>query len=266
MIHQRNAGGRSIYRNLDTSFVNLAALLRYLQQRQFVGRVHIQLDEYEADVFLNAGAALRVHERNHATKRAAEGETALQRLLVRAREAGGLISVYEVNENADEVAERNSVPPPPKATAAVAPQAKEQAANPSPEESAWSELLTLSGELIAAVERAAESVGMNFAATFDAVRLEIADDYPLLDPESGRFEYEGGVVRLHARASLNVYSLSLVECLRRVVQRLATGTHEDSVREQVRREFTNLARRRQAALDRFKLTPQLDRILGIRVL
>lgn len=83
------------YENLDTSYVNLAALLRWLRGRGFVGRVHVELDEYTADVFMKADEAPGVREKNRATGREAEGEAALHRLLVRARSPGGSISVYE---------------------------------------------------------------------------------------------------------------------------------------------------------------------------
>src|SRR5215210_8549590 len=95
MSSRRRAQPRVLYENLDTAFVNLAALLRYLQQRDFTGRVHVELDEYDGDIYLTARSKLEARERDHATGRAEEGEAALQRLLVRAREEGGLVSVYE---------------------------------------------------------------------------------------------------------------------------------------------------------------------------
>src|SRR5207253_10462337 len=88
----------SVYENLDTSFVNLGALLRYLQQRDFTGRIHIALSDYEATIRLRDGERREVRERDLGTGREAEGEAALQRLLVRALEGGGRISVYSEEE------------------------------------------------------------------------------------------------------------------------------------------------------------------------
>ena len=45
--------GKALYENLDTTFVSLWSLLRNLTQRGFVGRVHVELANYSADVFLN---------------------------------------------------------------------------------------------------------------------------------------------------------------------------------------------------------------------
>ena len=51
---------RPIHENLDTSFVNLSALVRYLRRRQFVGNVRVELSGYEADIVLTAVNQMRV--------------------------------------------------------------------------------------------------------------------------------------------------------------------------------------------------------------
>ena len=86
---------RPIHENLDTSFVNVSALLRYLQRRQFVGRIRVELSGYEADISLLEGNKMQVREHDLLAGRVAEGEEALQRLLIRAREPGGTINVYQ---------------------------------------------------------------------------------------------------------------------------------------------------------------------------
>lgn len=91
---------RPIHENLDTSFVNLSALVRYLRRRQFVGNVRVELSGYEADIVLTMGNQMRVREHDRIAGRIAEGEEALQRLLIRAREPGGIINVYQaITEN-----------------------------------------------------------------------------------------------------------------------------------------------------------------------
>jgi hypothetical protein len=86
---------RPIHENLDTSFVNLSALVRYLRRRQFVGNVRVELSGYEADINLTAENQIKVREHDRIAGRIAEGEEALQRLLIRAREPGGIINVYQ---------------------------------------------------------------------------------------------------------------------------------------------------------------------------
>lgn len=89
---------RPIHENLDTSFVNLSALVRYLRRRQFAGNVRVELGGYEADIALSAAGAMRVREHDRVAGRISEGEEALQRLLIRAREPGGIINVYQADE------------------------------------------------------------------------------------------------------------------------------------------------------------------------
>lgn len=106
---------RPIHENLDTSFVNLSALIKYLRRRQFAGYVRIELSGYEADIHLTAENQLKVREYDHIAGRVAEGEQALQRILIRSREPGGIINVYqtvaesEVVEKTEIVAEKQKV-------------------------------------------------------------------------------------------------------------------------------------------------------------
>jgi hypothetical protein len=86
---------RPIHENLDTSFVNVSALIRYLRHRHFVGRVSIALNGYDAEVIFLEGNKLRVSEHDKIAGRMAEGEEALQRLLVRSRDPGGIVNVQQ---------------------------------------------------------------------------------------------------------------------------------------------------------------------------
>ena len=85
---------QAVYKNLDTSFVKLAALIKHLRKRQFIGGIKIELKGYNAVVILKEGNQLGVREHDELSGRVAQGEEALQRLLIRAREPGGTINVY----------------------------------------------------------------------------------------------------------------------------------------------------------------------------
>lgn len=89
---------RPIHENLDTSFVNLSALLKYLRRREFTGVIKIQLNGYRAEIGLENENRLTVREHDQISGRVGEGEEALQRLLIRAREPGGTINVFQVTE------------------------------------------------------------------------------------------------------------------------------------------------------------------------
>lgn len=95
---------RPVHENLDTSFVNLSALIKYLRRRQFVGNVRVELSGYDADINLTAENQMDVREQDRVTGRIGEGEEALQRILIRAREPGGIIHVYQKVEETESFA------------------------------------------------------------------------------------------------------------------------------------------------------------------
>ncbi len=90
---------RPLHKNLDTGFVNLSALLRYLRQNSFVGLVRVDIGQYRAEMIFDEShrVRLREFERGFAAALNTEGESSggLQRLLVRATSPGGLVSVFE---------------------------------------------------------------------------------------------------------------------------------------------------------------------------
>src|SRR5436190_3828436 len=89
-----------LYQNLDTSFVNLWGLLRKLTQDGFIGRVRVELKDYTADVFMTGSSTPLVHEIDRAAGTDTLEEAALHRLVLRAREAPGTISVFEGSDEA----------------------------------------------------------------------------------------------------------------------------------------------------------------------
>jgi hypothetical protein len=255
----------SVYENLDTSFVNLGALLRYLQQRDFRGRVLVDMGDYKAEVLLRAGERPICKERDTTSGREGEGEAALQRLLVRAMDAGGIISVYREEERAVDAAAFEE-PAASRQQARADLSAEDDDRELSDQGFDWEGFLRTSADLIAAIERAVQSTGANFHAMFRMARLELADDYLFLDPNDGRFEYANSEIELHSSPSPRAFVSGLSEALRRVVERLAAGKRAMSVRERVALELAVLVRRRGRQLDHFGFMPQLNRIAGTRVI
>ena len=98
-----------IHENLDTSFVNLSALIKYLRRRQFVGSVNIRLNGYKASVRLKKDNKLEVNEHDQISGKVSVGEEALQRLLARSKEPGGTINVYQLLNETEETNNKTSV-------------------------------------------------------------------------------------------------------------------------------------------------------------
>lgn len=297
---------RIIHENLDTSFVNLWSLLRSLSQRGFIGRVHVELADYTADVFMTGSNTPVVHEIDRAAGTDTLEEAALHRLVLRARESPGSISVFEGEDEAVSVktteapeseipAVASTEPPstPPTETsppgmnepaesapaAAALPDEPVKSAPPvtSPVEPAieedeagetieWRDVIKISGELIGGVERAMNSAGADFAALFRVARLELADDYTFLDPLSEQFDYSNSTVTLAEAPPGNSYVAGLSEALRRVVDKVATGETARRVRERVALELALLSRKRKEIVARSGFRAQLDRIAGTKVI
>src|SRR5262249_51758776 len=86
---------KPLYENLDTTFVNLWSLLRNLSERKFIGRVHVELKDYAADIFLDGSSTPMVHELDRAGGTESLEEAALHRVVLRTRETPGKINVFE---------------------------------------------------------------------------------------------------------------------------------------------------------------------------
>jgi hypothetical protein len=252
------------FESLDTTYVNLGALIRYLRERNFVGRVHVELDQYEADVSLDGSESPTVRESDDAAGGEMQGDASLARLLVRAGGPGGLITVYERHEERadDKIAANFALGKP--AAQHLSAEIEAAAGEPSAEDLDWDDLLRASGALIAAVERAVQTTGEDFATYLRLMRLELGDDYPFLDPTLGGFEYSNSAVRLSEQPAAGAYISSLSECLRRIINKVAAAKKATLFRERLAVELAVAARRQANAFAQF--TPQLDRIAGTRVL
>jgi hypothetical protein len=258
-------GGRPLHQNLDTAYLNLAALLRHLQQRDFVGRVHVELDEYDADIFLAARERPRVRERDHVTGRVAEGDAAMQRVLVRASDPGGLVSVY-AGETAPLTDDDWAGPFPP----ARAADGGAAAGAAGDDDSTRDEIdrrtvLQLAGELIGSVERAVSAApGGEFAGDFREARAELSNRFPFLASLAACVEYADGEARLARSVAADDFVAGVCEALRLVVERASAREGSGGVRREVARELAALEERRPRALTRFRFAQQLDRIAGLR--
>lgn len=282
---------RILYENLDTSFVNVWALLRYLSQRSFIGRVHVEMENYSADVFVNGSETPMVHEIDRDAGTDVVEEAALHRLVLRVRESSGSINVYEgVSESIPPQVESalESQPPvdemaPAAELEGATPEAVESSAGKDEEETVaaaadtvtvirqansdeWSETMRVSGELIAGVEQAANSLGADFASLFRETRISLADDYPFLDPMAGQLRYENSSVTVNGNSQPAGYVAGVSEALRRVIDQISTGERERRTRERIALELARVARKHSEALARSGFSEQLDRIAGTKVI
>ena len=278
-MSMKNVPSRVLYQDLDTSFVNLWALLRYLSQRSFAGRVHVDLTDYSADVFLDGSETPLVHEIDRTAGTDVVEEAALHRLVLRVRESPGTISVYE--GTAEAVApQRQASPSSAQVPAAATPELMRSSEAKNNDDAATEttlvrestptadagETIKLSGELIAAVEHAATAQAAKFAELFQQTRVALGDDYTFLDPISGTLDYKNSSVIIKGGSIPQGFVAGVSEALRHVVDQLARGDRARRTRERVALELARVARKNSEAIDASGFKEQLDRIAGTKVL
>jgi len=245
--------------SLSTSYVNLAALLRHLRQEGFFGSVHVTLNQYEAEVQINGPDDPTVSEINQSTREAEQSAGALERLLVHAREPGGVITVYQTGDAPDAIISEQTPEPTVESELFAS-----QLSQPAEVEVDWSDLLDSAGKVIGAVERAVKSSGADFESSFRAACIQLGDDYPFLDPTGNGLSYAAKRVTLDYQPASNVFVNGLTECLRRVINKTAIGKDSKRFRETVAIELAVAARMRPTGLSEFM--SHLDQIAGTRVL
>ncbi len=281
--------------NLDTTFVNLWSLLRKLTEQNFIGRIHIELEDYSADIFLDGSPTPVVREIDQVANTDLIEAGALHRVVLRVRETPGTINVFAGADEAtvpqpkpdaapaistdadveldDEPVVEEIAPVPETETVPSVPSAEEPQASQLEEAvyrtgsyDDWPAMLAVTGEVIGAIERGINANGANFPALFNSVRLELADDYVFLDPMPQTFQYQDGVASLRNQPPINVFVSGLSEALRRTIDRVAVGERSRRVRERIALELLPIVRKRGDVLERCGLRMQLDRITGTKVI
>jgi hypothetical protein len=67
---------RPFFENLDTSFVDLEALVLYLRRRKFAGTIEVKFTGYDGEITFTAEGKLRVKESDNVAGKMADGEKA----------------------------------------------------------------------------------------------------------------------------------------------------------------------------------------------
>lgn len=308
---------RPVHENLDTSFVNMSALVRYLRRREFAGNIRVELSGYEADIALTAAGEMRVREHDRIAGRISEGEEALQRLLIRAREPGGIISVFQAAEESaaaiekpmpvvENIIEKNPAaveikqavviaaekPPHENGNSKIAeaepvakvesPPIEDVAPKPPPEfplefsnqyeEKAkqlnfpaqdWQMVLNLTAELLDTIDKSLAEANLEFAAAFEKARAEISGDYPFLNPSADIFDYRNGKIIVRRQINAQLFTVSINETVRRILEKLGRNPKFANVYLITTHRILALIEKRQLLYDKFSITPQLAKIIGI---
>lgn len=294
-----------VYENLDTSFVNLSALIRFLRERNFAGNLTLRLSGYDADIAFDGNGRMTAREHDRIAGRIAEGDEAFQRVLIRARESGGKIQVFQTVEETEsferetqpvtenynkkhadaprEVFKKPTVieqpvlknqeedlfldekeksePLPLEFSNQVEERARQTQATTAEE---WQTLLQLTSELLGTIDKTLAAAGLDFQAAFSKARAEIADDYPFLKSSTGEFSYSNGKITLRDESvNAKIFAAGINEALRRILDKLDSNQKFEEVFRQVAQAILALIHRHKPLYDKFFITPQLEKSLGV---
>jgi hypothetical protein len=287
-----------IHENLDTCFVNLSALIKYLRRNRFTGTVRVEFGDYQGEIVLNEGDDdLITREHDLVSGRVGEGEEALQRLLIRSRQPGGIVNVYRrlaenpaVSYEKEKPAARNFSSDAPSAISVSEEKFSEQAAparqifaktptnSPAfpfqlsnnvetragsgalaPED--WQTLLDLTGALFGAIDKTLAAEGLNFRTAFEKASAEIAADYPFLDREKPVAHYADGAFTMNGQISAAIFVGGVLEILRRIMTKLGANPKFSEIYRRTVQEILALIRKNKL-YDKFSITTPLEKIIG----
>lgn len=313
---------RPVHQNLDTSFVNLSALIKYLRRRQFCGIIRVRLNNYEAEIHITDENQLNVREQDHLSGRVSEGEEALERILIRSREPGGTVNVFQkvngnlTKENSEiksankqvEVSVKPEISAPNKITTATpaSKSASETAVKiplTKPVPGAQTEtpkietpvnkptvnlpdfpfrlsnnveakarqtkipaeeyqtLVRLFAEILGTLDKSLAAAKLNFPQAFAKACAEISGDYPFLKSEENIFQYTNGVIKLKQTVNPNQLTSSLLEAVRRVLEKLGANPKFSNVHRAAIQNLSALVRQRKPLYDKLSITPRLEKII-----
>lgn len=279
-----------IHENMNTSFVNLAGLVRYLHGLQFVGTISIELSSYEAVIEFTAENTMRARENDHFSGRASSGEDALQRILIRAKEPGGLVHVFQetpselpktayvdrsiaaganrmvtgtadtpVRNFGDAARGLEHLPVPVNDNPLANGNGK---TNPEADEN-WVELLDLISELLTTVDESLSKTNIHFTDAFKNACGFISNEHPFLDPDSDVFSYAEGFISVRQRLAPKDLTAGVIVALGHIMDRLREDAYFGNVYHLTLHRIRVLANRRKFEFDKFTMTNQLQSVIGI---
>ncbi len=279
-----------IHRNLNTSFVNLSGLVRHLRGLGFAGSIQLELSSYEAEIEFSTDGSIVAREEDHIADRLSFGDDALQRIMIRAKEPGGLIHVLKCSgpeiEELEGIAARAAssalrMDRGPRSDKApqmhitrmertMAATAVAEAPIPKPAlklelqtTEDWTELLALISELMQTMDGSLAKANINFSELFRNACGFVSFDHPFLDPDSDVFAYEDGYISVRQRLATHELINGITSALARIMQRLREDPYFGNICHQTMHRMRVLANRRQVQFDAFGLGPEVQKITGI---
>ncbi len=218
-----------IHQNLNTTFVNVEALVRYLRGLSFVGSIRIELASYEAEIVFTPSRMVRAREYDHDAGRISHGEDALQRILVRAREPHGRIHVYKATEGdagrddgsifIDKTIMNGARQLAASLGGVVVPGANQEFVL-SGRDGENALVLAALSELLREIDTSLAEGRLTFSAAFRVACDEIASEFPFLQQSRHALVYRKGEIAVNTDADSAIVASAVFAALQPIFRRL----------------------------------------------
>ena len=261
-----------IHQNLNTSFVNVSALVRYLCRLQFVGSIRIELSSYEADIVFTSSKTLQAREYDHIAGRIAHGEQALKRILVRAKEPHGRIHVYKAVEgyagsnDGSVFVDKSIVGNARKLAASVGGTASVEKGFEfvlSNRDSENALVLGAISEILRMIDEALATGNLSFTSAFQLACDSIAPAYPFMEKNRHAMIYKKGEIRLGVTAEPEEFVSAVFDALKPIFRRLRRDRKYESLYSSLTEALTESSVDRRSEYVRLGLMTHIEDLLSV---
>ncbi len=261
----------SIHQNLNTSFVNLTALVRHLWSLQFVGTVRVEFGNYEAEIKFLTNKKLQAREYDHNSRITGKGENAFHRILSRSQEPNGRINVLRtlrervprvhkvfvdeaIASGARRMAQGSADRP---ISSQMAVGIIERPANDA------AELAILVGVLLETIDRTMARGNLSLWPAFENACSKKSAEYAFLAPEKGAVRLHNGKIAVQALVAPELFSAAIVDALRVVFERMHGRPRLEKVFTLMRTRVKELIRSHGEQFERFGMSAPLRDLMRL---
>ena len=260
-----------IHQNLNTSFVNVGALVRYLRGLQFVGSIRIELASYEAEIVFTEAKSIRAREYDHIAGRISHGEHALKRILIRAKEPHGRIHVYKSVEGyagrddgsvfVDKVIMSGAREMAANHGGVIAHTGHQEIVLTTRDGENAVVLATLS-ELLREIETMLAVGKLSFDAAFRVACDNIAAEFPFMQTNGRALIYRKGEITVNAQADADLIAEAVFAALRPIFDRLRSELKYRELIHILSERLLELSTERRPEFVRLGLMKHIEELLA----
>lgn len=260
-----------IHQNLNTSFVNLTALVRHLWSLQFVGTVRVEFSNYEAEIKFLTNKKLQAREYDHNSRITGTGEAAFYRILAQSREPNGRINVLRT------LRERVPRDHPVFVDEFIASGARKMALASTDRPASMNaavgiierptneaaELAILVGTLLETIDRTMARGNLSLWPAFESACSKKSSEYAFLAPGKGAVRLHNGKIAVQALVAPELFSAAIVDALRVVFERMHGRPRLEKVFTLMRTRVKDLLNSHGEQFDRFGMSAPLRDLMRL---